>query len=78
MHDELITEAEARELIGCARHRMREWVRDGSLWVINIATDLSGRPCYRVGRASALEMQKVCRKGAGSKQTRKLGGGYLQ
>jgi len=67
---ELITETDAHKLIGCARENVWPWIQEGKLWAINIPYDLEARPCYRISKASALEMQKACRKGTVSRQRR--------
>ncbi len=64
----LLTETEAKELIGCARVKIREWIDEGKLWAVNISTNPfpnqdSGYR-YRISRDSALAMQKICRSGS--------------
>lgn len=70
MANVLLTEAEAKELIGCARVKIREWIYEGQLWAMNISTnpcpDLDSGYRYRISRDSALAMQQVCRRGAGT------------
>lgn len=61
----LLTETEAKELIGCARVKVREWIYEGKLWAMNISTnpcpDLDSGYRYRVSRESALTMRGECR-----------------
>ena len=64
MGDFLLTITEAKELIGCARLKVFEWIDEGKLLAIDIRTDGSERPHWRISKASALAMRTVCRRGA--------------
>jgi len=70
MPDTLLTDAEARDLIECAKGKVWEWIEEGALWAINIASEEATRPCYRISRVSALQMRQACRTGAGFRQRR--------
>jgi len=62
--DSLLTEKDARRLIGCARRKLWDWIQDGRLFAIDISCSDGGRPTYRIGNASAMAMQKVCNRQA--------------
>ena len=63
MNQVLITADEAKVLIGCAKMKILEWIESGELLAIDICIEQGCRPCWRIGKVSALRMQKECRKG---------------
>ena len=73
MKDELIDERAAKKLLGCTGEDLYRWIEEGKLWAINIAIDGDPeecRPCYRIGKASALMMRRECKKSAGIRKRR--------
>ncbi|MCF7848279.1 MAG: hypothetical protein K9M45_05465 [Kiritimatiellales bacterium] len=72
-NDEFITLDYAQEMIGYTRTRIVELIYEGKLWAINIASDLDARPCFRISKASALEVQQACRRSALRRQQRSNG-----
>lgn len=59
----LMTVTEAKDLIGCARFKVFEWIDEGKLLAFDIRSGGGRNPHWRIVRTSVLEMQRQCNKG---------------
>lgn len=60
----LMTVTESKDLIGCARFKIFEWIDEGKLLAFDIRSEGGRNPHWRILRANALEMQRRCKKSA--------------